>query len=522
MLFHLAAWMALGIAAQITGAALFVLAGEDLDRPEDCLIAQLWTGLFSLASLLLALSLLHPLTPAAGFATLACVLLLPVSRRVRANIQPPTPALSIGLLAILLAAAWDTSNQVDLYDTALYHYQFIRWLHETGTVRGLALIHYRFAFSSAWLTVPAIFDSGPFTGRALAVLNGFAFALICFQYAVVASRILRRSARAADIFLAAAWPIVLYVFIAARFQISPSPNFPVAIGIVVASWMGFSGAWNLALILAGGAVAAKLSALPLLAILAIRQIFAGQRKLVLALAAAIALPIFAANFIASGCPLFPSTTFCEPISTIDVAFETTNWARYTGPYPSDASFFQADWFRPWIHNRFHALYFTIMLLGLAASLCSRILPINKILLAIGLVGSLWLFVVAPDPRFAIGYPAVIFGAIAAALYRPQPSSTTVTSRAFLAMAAAACIVLLADSRHRDDATQWSRGRLLVPLAMVQSPEHWAYSQKNGVTYSHPIGDNRCFGLPRPCTPYPLDAVRFCDPDHGARGGFCRK
>ena len=59
MLFHLAAWMALGIAAQITGAAIFVLAGEDLDRPEDRLIAQLWTGLFSLSSLLLALSLIH-------------------------------------------------------------------------------------------------------------------------------------------------------------------------------------------------------------------------------------------------------------------------------------------------------------------------------------------------------------------------------------------------------------------------------------------------------------------------------
>jgi hypothetical protein len=166
MLAILCCWAVLLVGARVAGASILMLtsSGENLDRREDLFFAQVWTGLFSLASLALAVSTFHRLSPTFSLCVLSAVLVLFLAPRVRrqagqvmfSGMQRATFAL------ILLVAAWNATGPVELYDTGLYHYQMLRWLNQAGTVPGLALLHFRFGFSSSWFALAAAFDSGVF------------------------------------------------------------------------------------------------------------------------------------------------------------------------------------------------------------------------------------------------------------------------------------------------------------------------------------------------------------------------
>ena len=58
------------------------------------------------------------------------------------------------------------------YDTYLYHAQSIAWIEKYGLVKGLANLHNRFGYNSAFMCLQALFSFG-FTGRSLHQLNGF-------------------------------------------------------------------------------------------------------------------------------------------------------------------------------------------------------------------------------------------------------------------------------------------------------------------------------------------------------------
>jgi len=101
-------------------------------------------------------------------------------------------ALSLAVLAVVVAL--NSTRFVEAYDTGLYHYPLTRWLSSYGTVRGLALIHFRFGFSSSWFALAAPFDFGPLQGRIASLLGGFA-ALLCLSHlALAVSRIFERRA----------------------------------------------------------------------------------------------------------------------------------------------------------------------------------------------------------------------------------------------------------------------------------------------------------------------------------------
>ncbi|MCR4657814.1 MAG: hypothetical protein K5770_16570 [Lachnospiraceae bacterium] len=58
------------------------------------------------------------------------------------------------------------------YDTYLYHGQMIKWIEEYGAVRGLANLHMRFGYNSAFMCLQALFSLS-FTGRSFHQVNGF-------------------------------------------------------------------------------------------------------------------------------------------------------------------------------------------------------------------------------------------------------------------------------------------------------------------------------------------------------------
>jgi len=57
-------------------------------------------------------------------------------------------------------------------DTDSYHVQIIKWIQQYGTVPGLANLHERFGFNSAWLTLLSIFIPSGTTANYYSLMNG--------------------------------------------------------------------------------------------------------------------------------------------------------------------------------------------------------------------------------------------------------------------------------------------------------------------------------------------------------------
>ncbi len=81
------------------------------------------------------------------------------------------------VIAIVIAAF--ASDIPSDYDTYLYHAQSIAWIERFGLVKGLANLHNRFGYNSAFMCLQALFSFG-FAGRSLHQMNGF----LCFFMSV--------------------------------------------------------------------------------------------------------------------------------------------------------------------------------------------------------------------------------------------------------------------------------------------------------------------------------------------------
>ncbi len=86
------------------------------------------------------------------------------------------------LLAVIASIA---SCEPADYDTYLYHAQAIKWIERYGQVRGLANLHPRFGYNSAYMCFQALFSLS-FLGRSLHQSNGF-IVLIMLTYAITGS-----------------------------------------------------------------------------------------------------------------------------------------------------------------------------------------------------------------------------------------------------------------------------------------------------------------------------------------------
>lgn len=66
------------------------------------------------------------------------------------------------------------------YDTGLYHAQAIHWIEDYGVIKGLGLIHMRFAYNSAYLPLCALFSFREIAGgQSLHSVSGFLSAFVC-------------------------------------------------------------------------------------------------------------------------------------------------------------------------------------------------------------------------------------------------------------------------------------------------------------------------------------------------------
>lgn len=549
MLFLLCSWAVLLVASRLTGATVLLLtsSGNSLDRAGDRFFAQFWVGLLSLASVLLAVSLFAPLKPAVSLAVVggaAALAFLPsVHGEWKAAGLSGVEAATFAMVA--MAVAWNATGPVELWDTGLYHYQMVCWLAQAGTAPGMALLHFRFGFSSSWFALSAVFDAGPWQGRGSAVASSLVLAVGAFQLCLAAARVLAKAARRSDAYLAAALPLVFLTSLLGRMQVTPSPDLPAAVACVLCGWALMArreqgGGWNLPILLAGGAAGVKAGMLPLLGVVGAIRLVQPGRRLVPAVAAGALLagPAIVANRVSSGCPLFPSPILCaatpssvSPAEASKVSSIIANWARYGGPYPRNASLFDGMWIKTWIRDPLNALY-----AGIALAAAAVVLALGDVSAAFLAGAAAWLavFAAGPSERFLAGPVNVLCGCLAAALYgrfaTPAVPERKTASGILLALTAAGCALLIG-AGARSEALYARRnhvayrradiGRLLLPAAVPNGTVPWVEQHTSYFSFRTPVGDNRCWALPLPCTPYvPAANLGYCRPAEGLAGGFC--
>ena len=437
----------LGVSYVVGTGLLAALDAHHLRRGDRFILAS-WLGLVVLSVALLATSLVVPLSATAGAVCGAVVAGAGVwlSRRFRRGERSPetTPsartATAVGVALITLGASALASDPVTLYDSLVYHVGAIRWLHEHGTVVGIALLHNRFGHVSSWFALAAPFDGGVAASRATNVPLAAALVLVGLQGAIVAARITARRASESDWFMALAsaaliWPVARYGVA------SPSPDVPTAALVVAVAWSmlvvprsGSSIAGDVATwrnprltpyLLAIGAMTMKLFALP--AAIAGAMFFAlaahrdggarhvGSRVIGCAVVGLVLLaPFIAASLIASGCPLFPAPVGCLDMPFSVGAAKAADYAEYVRDFArwetrqDVAVATPFGWIRPW-----SASHPWLVTLGVAAPALAvaylrgprRDGESSVLLLALlGIAFAAWQ---APAPRFLYAFLIIV-------------------------------------------------------------------------------------------------------------------
>jgi hypothetical protein len=467
------------------------------------------------------------------------------------------PILLLALMAVLsvfvvMGAVLTPLN----YDTGLYHLQAISWLEHDRKVFGLANLHARLGFNSIWLDDAALLDFWRHGRYGVFLLNGTLYVAVLSDMvqALLARELHFRGEFAVRIYAGFSLVVLL---INADFLLfswvgaSPNNDMPVALLVIYAFWLflrfshgspsGPRDYRDRLVLLAGVCVLAtmtKLSAFPILLLLPAAAYIAvgagtGLRRLIgnpgLVFVALVVFVWLANGLATSGCLLFPSAASCFPAlpgsvpSTVAhfTAAAITGWARSpTSDYLAAANGW--SWIDSWPEKMLArrpyiasiCTTFAILLALLACSLiCNRMATARSARttrrgleeegiclygIAVSGAGIVFWFLLAPDPRFGLGFLlSIVLLASCWIVVRFSPQATAAQKLTSTPMAVALVIAVagLYIEGHRHSAMLAAKSWPSIPVADVRKvalgPEFPAFT---------PTTSDQCWDAALPCTP----------------------
>lgn len=376
-----------------------------------------------------------------------------------------------GILGVVLCVVAIGSVTIPLnYDTGLYYLQVLRHVESEPVAFGIANIHERFGFNSAMIVLSAVFRGGPFGLDGAFVLPGAMFLLFAAYCLEKIESFWRSGKRAVSSHVAAfvlcAWLANAYKLLFEWYSHGPNGDIP---GAIMCCWafvalLSLAEAaaerespemmlWVLSICVVLGA-SLKLSQSPILLLLPAGWLLVKTRgdgwEKVHIYSAAVFVGLVAATWImlgivTSGCFAFPAGISCltflpwtvDPVEAEKAGTAIRAWARAPGMNP-EVPIPGLDWVPIWTSKMLPYRLVLFDLLWTAAAgavlvllfrwpvfrgrenetqdvvVCGRRAWLGA--LAVCLLGLVWWFYQAPDPRFGIGFlisaPGVLFGGLA--------------------------------------------------------------------------------------------------------------
>ncbi len=339
------------------------------------------------------------------------------------------------LLLLILIGSWIIYHP----DTMAYHAQLIKWIEEYKVVPGLVNLNARFGFQSSWFVSSALFSFNFTNTGALSFINTTILAwYMLFIIARINSCFFLKQGNTNRLF----WLILplfnFWSFTQIRLTaISASPDFIATIFIGAVFYLLLksgesktnSTLWTLILVFTSYSISIKFSALPIaiVGLYAITRLIQLSKKRSLAIAVIFSIlilsPFLARNVITSGYAFYPSTIanyfdvdwkYSIPQAKLQEEYITA-YARTTGgDTPAEINQILAmrfsEWGPVWWKNRSNADKIILMISGFSILIClafvKRILRSDnslKVAFITSIIGIVFWFLKAPDPRFGFGF-----------------------------------------------------------------------------------------------------------------------
>ncbi len=572
MIYFILIWTILIVTCYLIGTFLLnLLVTSSPQRVSDRFMMAIWIGIIGLAVILLAESLIIPLSPLVGVVTIISLgLLTLILPSTRIQIVKVCASLSLnkflGILILAFAVAMLTTRQVTWSESSWYHQSATRWLTEFGAVQGIVLVLKNLGIVSSWFAFIAPLNGKIISFQAGAVANSFLLFLTLLHLLICLFHGFTNKAKLCDWFIISFDLLFLiYLAISNEMQlilISLSPDLPIILLVGVISWTILvttdqtalitqsSSIFKLKpqivpLILAAGALTIKLTALPLLLIASLIYVFYSKfnfRELIMGgiVTFILLLPMVLVGIKTSGCPLYPSPYFCFDLpwsqslqETQKFADETQSLKKWFGSPPPGEN--ATLWlFLKWL--KAESLNQVMAFLILVSFGCSfyigRVFKTSRNLamfwlLALAFSGIIFIMHKAPLIRFGLGYmlllPALSLSIYAqmklskvlSNLYANLLSHTTFVNLFQLRIISSFLLgVLLIFSLSSTNI----KSRLFLPPRLPNIP--LIQRQVNDVTYFSPV-QGSCKASELPCTPNVLYDISLHNSALGIKAGFVR-
>lgn len=466
--------------------------------------------------------------------------------------RPQTVLAFLGTAIFLWMVSQSALGPIGWYDTLLYHLQTVQWANRFPAVLGLANLHGRLAFNSAYLLFSALIDLGPLNGRAAHVAGGFLLSVVGGQwFATLAAPGALRSQRIARAYVLLTLPFLVAASGSTEVA-SLSTDLPTGLCALVTGLeiirihtIRVDARLLTALALGTATLVTKLGGLPLpavagcIALMAVARQQGERWRALLGLAlvpAALLVGYVLRSVIQSGWLLYPLPIARLPFSwavprdaTEDMFRWIQSWARIPGKSPPDVlGHGFMHWFIPWYSGARARPEFLLLATSFAAIISqvgasgARLRHLTKDGIVwgwvMGFAALLNWFFGAPDLRFGVSFFWLLFGvAVAPAIagHRRSRAEQLTPLLAVYLCHSFATIQLPVPAPELiwhvpDTAPVFPTTRVTLQRIAGRS-----------FTVRTPAGDNdRCGNAPLPCAPIPGTA-RMREPGN-LRAGFTAK
>ncbi len=322
------------------------------------------------------------------------------------------------------------------YDTGLYHLQAINWITSNALPFGLANLHGRFGFNSSWfIDASIIYPLRTITGSPFFIINTLLYFFYGTFIFLTLSKMLRKAKFSFSNFFILS-TFLPWSYLLKNFSTSPSPDTPTMLLTFFITFLiikGFENKKNdylfMALIISFFALTIKLSAIPYFFGILFILIFIFKRSayfnylitsLVLFI---IGIPYLIKGIVSSGCIAYPSASSCfnfkwsVPLESVIIE---ANWVKSWARKP-EVDWHKVlgnwNWLASWSERNliFLEIWIGLIIFGIILIIICFILKKKRDFFAflcafsLVLVGCIFWFLAAPDPRFGYGYLFSLLG-----------------------------------------------------------------------------------------------------------------